>query len=104
MKITLKEWLEIGQYLPVRKPFQHMCSFQLVEGERGELRRECWVKWHWYLLLFLPINLLNMCICFWDGGLKAFEVTPRKVSFDWLPIGSKCYNTAKKILEEKKNS
>lgn len=102
MKITLAEWKEIGQYLPVRKPFEKVCTFKLEVAPDGDIRRECWISLPAYLALFVPVTLMSLVWCAWDGGLKEFEISPRRVCLDWLPVGSIGYAKAKKIMEKRK--
>ncbi len=56
--------------------FQRLtCTYHLYRGTAGgghyEGRRK--VRWFWYLLLWLPLQLMNMLYCMWDGGLREWD-------------------------------
>lgn len=102
-RITRKEWEYLGKYnyaAPWLRPF---CSYSLMEIEGG-FRRDCEVSWPVYLIIFLPVHLLQALYCIWDGGLKEFEIYSRHLGHnyffeDWSrdePI----YPKAKEIWEK----
>lgn len=56
--------------------FQKMCcTFHLVKGTEGggcyEARMK--VRWFWYLLLWLPLQLVNIVYYAWDEGLRNYD-------------------------------
>ena len=80
-RITQKDWAYIGKYNPARKWLRPLCSYSLVEIEDG-FRRECKISWLVYLVIFIPVHLLQALFCMWDGGLKEFEIEGRYLSHD----------------------
>ena len=80
-RISQKDWEYIGKYNPAAKWLRHLCSYSLVEIEDG-FRRECKISWPVYLLLFIPVHLIQALWCMWDGGLIEFEITGRHLGHD----------------------
>lgn len=101
-KISLKDWEYIGKYNPAAKWVRPFCSYTLTETDKG-FRRDCKLSWLVYLLLFLPVHLLQAFACMWDGGLKEFEVQTRHIGHDNITNHGDnygCYPMAKKIWEK----
>lgn len=80
--ITLKDWTYIGQYNPARKWLRPLCSYSLEQLEDGGFRRIIKIGLIPYLLMFIPLHLLQALCCMWDGGLKEFEIEPRLLGYD----------------------
>lgn len=105
-RITRKEWEYIGKYNPAAKWLRPLCSYSLVEVENG-FRRDCKISWPMYLILFIPVHLLQALFCMWDGGLKEFEIMMRHLGHDYLSkfqydADNNPYNKAKEIWEKHK--
>lgn len=88
MKITLEEWKQIGRGEPSAKYF---VKYELYQNEDLSFQRVCKVKIIPYLILFIPISIINIFICCFDGGLKEYEFPKRIVREDHI---SNCYLTA----------
>lgn len=80
-RISQAEWEYIGKYNPARKWLRPLCSYSIVEIEDG-FRRECKISWPLYLVIFIPIHLLQALYCMWNGGLKEFEIEGRHIGHD----------------------
>ena len=75
-KMTRKDWEYIGKYNPTAKWLRPLASYSLVEIEGG-YRRECRIPWLLYLVIFIPVHVLQALWCMWDGGLKNMEFEGR---------------------------
>jgi len=96
-KITLAQWTEIGKYNCASKWLRPLCKYTLYPSDGGNFRREQKIGWFAYLLLFIPLHILQFFYCCWDGGLKEFEIQPRFLSYDELEYGSEPWERAEKI-------
>ena len=96
-KISRKEWTEIGQYNYAAKWLRTLCQYTLIKEPDGRFKREQRIGWFVYLLLFIPVHILQALWCLWDGGLKEFEIAERYLGGDWLAPGSKSFTRAEKI-------
>jgi hypothetical protein len=100
-RISLNDWTYIGKYNPAAKWLRPLCSYTLTKINNG-FRRECKMGWVIYLLMFLPVHLLQMFYCMWDGGLREFEFQGRYIgSDDITEHGDNCsrYPMAKEVWE-----
>lgn len=100
MRISLKEWLYIGQYHPVRESCRWMCVHKLEKDGDG-YRRKVAISLPFYLLFFIPIHLINLFIVLWDGGLKEFEIQPRNINSDYIYPGCSSWEKANEIFQKK---
>ena len=96
-KISNKEWIEIGKYNYAAKWLRPLCSYTLIRESETQFRREQRIGWLVYLLLFIPVHILQLLWCIWDGGLKEFEINKRYLGSDLLFLGDACYERADKI-------
>lgn len=100
-KISLNDWTYIGKYNPAAKWLRPLCSYTLTEIDGG-FRRECKVGWFVYVLLFVPVHLLQMFECMWDGGLREFEFQGRYIGSNNITEHGEnhlCYPKAKEVWE-----
>ena len=101
-RITRNQWEYIGKYNPAAKWLRPLCSYTLEEIEGG-YRRICRVPWLIYLVIFIPVHLVQFFYCVYDGGLKEFEIAERLIGYDNLQKhGENCgaYEKAKEIWEK----
>ena len=98
-KITYDEWTYIGKYNYAAKWLRRMCSYTLIREPDGRFKREQMVGWPLYLILFIPVHLLQAILCIWDGGLKEFEINERYLGGDWMTPGCEPFDHAKEIWE-----
>ena len=100
-KITLADWTEIGKYNPAAKWLRPFCSYTLTKEPDGRFKREQRVGWPVYLIIFIPVHILQLLFCLWDGGIKEFEISERYIGGDWLTPGSGSFEKAEKIWNSK---
>ena len=100
-KISNKNWEYIGKYNYAAKWLRPLCSYTLMKEADGRFKREQRVGWILYLILFIPVHILQALWCIWDGGLKEFEINERYLGGDWLIQGSESYNRAEEIWNGK---
>lgn len=102
MKITLKEWLYIGQYHPVRESMRWTCVHTLEKDKDGNgYRRKVAISLPFYLLFFIPIHLINLFIVLWDGGLKEFEIQTCNINSDYIYPGGSAWAKADEIFKKR---
>ena len=73
MKISRKECAYI-----MNRPQRHICNYELQKTSDITYRITPSIKLPIYILLFIPIHLLQAFHCMWDGGLKEFSIEPRR--------------------------
>lgn len=100
-RISRRDWAIIGKYNYAAKWLRPLCSYSLTKESDGRFKREQVVGWPLYLVLFIPVHILQLLWCMWDGGLKEFEINPRYLGGDWFVPGSECYTRAEKIWNDK---
>ena len=80
-RISRKDWEYIGKYNPAAKWLRPIASYTLEEIEGG-FRRSCNIPWVVYLIIFIPVHLLQALWCMWDGGLREFSIEGRHIGHD----------------------
>lgn len=101
IKITYDEWTEIGKYNYAAKWLRRFCSYRLVKTSDTEFKREQRINLIIYLLIFVPVHILQALWCMWDGGLKEFEFAGRYIGSDYLPDCGSAFKRAEKIWNSK---
>lgn len=102
-RISRKEWEYIGKYNPAAKWLRPLCSYTLEKKSDNEFIRVCRISWPVYLLIFIPVHLIQAFYCMWDGGLKKFEIEGRHLGYDNIKergINEGAYPKAKEIWEK----
>lgn len=97
-RITSKEYQTIGRTNVVEWAMP-LCNFTLEETEGGNYEVITEIKTLPYLLLFIPVHLVELVKCIWDGGLIAFELVSKhigRVHYSW---GSECWKKADEIMK-----
>lgn len=97
-RITNKQYKEIGR-TNVAEWAMLLCNFTLEETAGGNYEVITEIKLLPYLLLFIPVHLVELIKCIWDGGLITFELTSKyvgRVHYSW---GSECWEKAEKIMK-----
>ena len=100
IRITEKEWTEIGKRNYANKWCKNLCSYHLEKTECDNYFRIQKMGLIPYILLFIPIHLLVAVVCLWDGGLREFEICPRQLGQDLLDYG-RPREVAKEIWDKK---
>lgn len=104
-RITREDWTYIGIYNPAAKWLRPIASYSLEEIDGG-FRRNCDIPLWLYLIIFVPVHLLQALYCMWDGGLCEFTIEGRHIHHDDIceKRGNNrgAYPKAKEIWEKRK--
>ena len=100
-KISRKDWTYIGKYNCAAKWLRPLCTYTLVKEPDGRFKREQKIGWLVYLVIFIPVHILQVLICIWDGGLKEFEINGRYLDGEWFSPGSVCYERSEEVWNSK---
>ncbi len=101
-KISLKEWTYIGKYNPAAKWCRPFCSYTLIRRGEKTFIREQKINLLVYIIIFIPIHILQAFACMWEGGLAEFTILKRDISKDFLTIGQGSYARALRIWNGEK--
>ena len=74
---------------------------RLYKIENNKYKRVQTVSLWLYLLILIPVHIVDLCLCLWDGGLKEFQFQPRPTRFDIIHPDTKSWERANKIYMEK---
>lgn len=99
-KIKLKEWTYIGRCNYAAKWCRRLCSYYLVKEDDKTFKRVQKINLFNYILVFIPVHLLQALVCLWDGGLKEFIIFSRDLGEDYLHEGSESYSRAAAIWND----
>jgi hypothetical protein len=99
-KIKLKEWTYIGRYNHAAKWCRKLCSYYLIKEDDKTFRRVQTISWFNYLLIFIPVHLLQAIVLLWDGGLKEFIIFSRALGEDVLKDGTESFGRAEVIWND----
>lgn len=96
-KINLKQWTFIGKYNYAAKWCRPLCSYYLVKEDEKTFKRIQKMNIVSYVIIFIPVHLLQALVCMWDGGLKEFIIFSRHLGEDVLAKGSESYSRAEVV-------
>ena len=96
-KITQNEWTYIGKFNHASKWCRPLCSYYLIKKDDKTFKRLQYINLFAYIIIFIPVHLLQAVICMWDGGLKEFVIFERKLGYDVLSKGSESFNRAEEV-------
>lgn len=72
-----------AQYILRRKKphrIERLCCYWTISAKgMNSGKMKCKVHWLAYILLFLPVHLVELGTCLWDGGLKTFTFASRTI-------------------------
>lgn len=97
-KITLKEWTYIGKFNYAAKWCRPFCTYTLSLLDSQTFEREQKINLLAYILMFIPLHILQVFVLMWDGGLKEFEIFKRNLGKDVLSKSSPAYDKAREIF------
>ena len=83
-KITLDQWTMIGKYNYAVKWVRKACAYTLTKETDTKYRRDQYIPLWLYVVLFVPVCVVQAVWCMWDGGLKDFELPERYLGGDYL--------------------
>ena len=96
-KISKKDWDYIGIYNHAAKWIRPFCTYRLIfESDRKYIREQL-ISLPLYVLLFVPVHVLQLFCCLWSGGLKEFEFETPYLGSDHLTRGEPAFERAEKI-------
>lgn len=101
-KISLKEWTYIGKLNHAAKWCGHLCSYALIKPDEKTFVREQKINLFAYILIFIPIHLLQAFVCMWDGGLKEFIIFKRDLGKDFLSHKTPSFDRAAQVWSGEK--
>ena len=96
-KISLKEWTYIGKYNHAAKWCRKLCNYTLDKEDDYTFKREQKVNLFAYILIFIPLHILQALVCMWDGGLKEFIIFSRNLGYDTIKLGSTAFSRAEEV-------
>ena len=99
-KISLKDWTYIGRFNHAAKWCRKLCSYYLIKEDDKTFKRVQKINIFNYILIFIPIHLLQALVCMWDGGLKEFIIFSRDLGEDILTNGSDSFSRAEAIWND----
>lgn len=101
-KISLKDWTYIGKFNHAAKWCRPFCTYTLILKDSQTFEREQYVNLLAYVIMFIPLHILQAFVLMWDGGLKEFEIFKRNLGKDVLSKGSSAYDKARDIFFQNK--
>ncbi len=101
-RISLKEWTYIGKFNHAAKWCRRLCSYTLTKRDEKTFIREQKMDLLAYLLIFIPIHVLQALVCMWDGGLREFIIFKRGLGKDFLTKGTASFERAEQIWSGEK--
>jgi hypothetical protein len=101
-KISLKDWTYIGKFNHAAKWCRRICSYTLIKRDDKTFVREQKINLFAYLLIFIPLHILQAFVCMWDGGLIEFVILKRGLGQDYLTKGQASFERAMQIWDKAK--
>jgi hypothetical protein len=101
-RISLKEWTYIGKYNHAAKWCRRLCSYTLTKRDDKTFIREQKINLFAYILIFIPIHVLQAFVCMWDGGLREFMIFKWDLGKDFLNKGTASFDRAEQIWNSEK--
>ena len=96
-RITLKEWTYIGKLNHAAKWCRPLCAYTLIKESDTTFRRDQRMNIIAYILIFIPVHILQAFVCMWDGGLREFTILNRMLGYDILSKGSLAFDKAEAV-------
>ena len=81
MKIKYDDAAYIRRYKKRHIFEKYFCNWFLVNKRENYGYMRMYVKWWAYIILFVPVHIVKICACIWDGGLKDFRIESRCASY-----------------------
>ena len=95
-RITLKDWTYIGKLNHAAKWCRKLSAYYLIKEEKT-FKRVQKMNLFAYILIFIPIHILQVFVCMWEGGLREFVIFSRELGYDVLTKGSGASDRAEEI-------
>ena len=99
-KISLKDWTYIGRYNPAAKWLRPLCEYTLTK-DGSHFMRQCRIGLLTYIIIAIPVHILQAFYCMWDGGLREFSWQGRDIGYDIITQTNPAWEKANEIWEGK---
>lgn len=97
-RITLNDWVYIENTAPIVKS----CEYALEKSSDGSYYYLiCNVKWLTFIVMFIPVCVINFFLCCWNGGLIEYELPYRFITRNTVYPNTAEWERAKEIWEKK---
>lgn len=101
-RISLKDWTYIGKGNYAAKWCRSLCTYTLIKQDDMTFIREQKLDLFMYILMFLPMHLLQFFECLWDGGLREFTILKRELGRDYIEKQQAAFERANQIWNGEK--
>ena len=95
--ISYSEARCILNYSKEHKFREHLCKWTVGKTEHGNYEIRCDVVWWFYILSFIPINIIALFAYIWNEGIKHFKPCERNIVY-YVFVGN--YDGSGKRAEE----
>ena len=101
-KISSKDWTYIGKFNYAAKWCRPFCSHTLIKQDDQTFIRDQKLGIFMYVLLFIPVHLIQFFECLWDGGLREFVILKRELGQDYIYKQYTAFERAEQIWNGEK--
>ena len=98
-KISYKDYNYIGNK-STSDWITRFCTYELRKDCRNNYLIDIYVGLPVYILLCIPVHVVEFFRCAWDGGLKTFAPVSRYIGNEFLGDGSQRWEKANEIFEK----
>ena len=77
MKISYNEAAYILDWKQNHKFTKYLGVWKIIKSEYGGFHIKCDVRWWFYILAYIPVNIINLFCYMWDGGISEYELWKR---------------------------
>ena len=98
-KISYEDYNWIGNK-SVSHWIARMCKYELRKDGGGNYYIDIYVNLPVYILLCIPVHVVEFFRCLWDGGLKTFAPVSRFIGNEFLCYGSARWEKADAIYNK----
>lgn len=79
-KISYNDVAYICRYKEKHFFEKYFCNHYIWMNNSNEGMMKCNMKIWFYILIFIPIHIIDFVYLLWNGGIKHFEITPINIS------------------------
>lgn len=95
-KISYEDYSWIGNRC-VSNWIARMCTYELNKDGGNNYTVDIYVGLSIYIILCIPVHVIEFFRCIWNGGLKKFSPVGRHIGNDFLGYGSQRWEKADAI-------
>lgn len=59
--------------------FEKWCCNWYIREEDGYFKLYCRIKWPVFIVIYVPVTIIDLCWCAWSCGIKYFTPEPRTI-------------------------